>query len=243
MPNFIEKIQINQQLTQNMQVVKSTHLEIKKMWRIIGTKDQSILELRAIWPPAGNEPCRPTQIVHFRSNELGGICACKSAFESEALRLNALGYNIYAAMNPIKSTFNGFAVKDDDISYRNLLLIDIDRSQKNNEPASEGEVEAAKQLADKVTAYLATNNWPAPIRVMSGNGHHLYYELPPTPNDDESKHHVQKLLKYLAAEFDNEIVKIDTSVFNASRITKVVGTIARKGLESEGRPYRMAVVL
>jgi hypothetical protein len=31
-------------------------------------------------------------------------------------------------------------------------------------------------------------------------------------------------------------------VFNASRITKVVGTVARKGLESEDRPYRMARV-
>ena len=47
----------------------------------------------------------------------------------------------------------------------------------------------------------------------------------------------------LANKFDNEIVKIDTVVYNASRITKVVGTIARKGLESEGRPYRMARVI
>jgi len=54
---------------------------------------------------------------------------------------------------------------------------------------------------------------------------------------------VQSLLKQLAAEFDNATVKIDTTVFNASRITKVVGTIARKGMESQGRPYRMAQVL
>ena len=51
------------------------------------------------------------------------------------------------------------------------------------------------------------------------------------------------LLKNLATEFDNDTVKIDTTVFNASRITKVVGTFARKGLESEGRPYRMARVI
>jgi hypothetical protein len=49
--------------------------------------------------------------------------------------------------------------------------------------------------------------------------------------------------KGLADKFDNNIVKVDTSVFNASRITKVVGTIARKGIESEGRPYRKACML
>ena len=215
--------------------------EIKKMWRIIGTNESSVLELRAIWP-AAIESTRPALTNHFRAADYGGIDGCKSAFEAEALRLNAIGYNIYAVMNPIKSTFTGNAVKDEDISYRDLLLIDIDRVQKAKEPATDEEVEAAKQLADTVMAYLAANEWPDPIRVMSGNGHHLYYVLPAIANDDESKHYVQRLLKTLASEFDNENVKIDTSVFNASRITKVVGTVARKGVESEDRPYRMARV-
>jgi hypothetical protein len=146
-------------------------------------------------------------------------------------------------MNPINPTFTGSAVKDEDINYRDLLLIDIDRVEKKQEPATDLEVDAAKQLADTVMAYLATNQWPAPIRVMSGNGHHLYYVMPEFANDDESKQYVKNLLRNLAAEFDNEIVKIDTTVFNASRITKVVGTVARKGPESEGRPYRMARVV
>lgn len=216
--------------------------EIKKMWRIIGTNDSTILELRAIWP-AAIESAKPALTTHFKANSYGGINACKSAFETEALRLNAIGYNIYVVMNPIKPTFAGGSVKDDDIAYRDLLLIDIDRSQTAKAPATDEEVEAAKQLADTVMAYLATNDWPAPIRVMSGNGHHLYYVLPEFANDDESKQYVKRLLKSLSSEFDNDTVKIDTSVYNASRVTKVVGTIARKGLESEGRPYRMARVI
>ena len=216
--------------------------EIKKMWRIIGTNESSVLELRALWPNAV-EPTRPAFTTHFRATDYGGIDACKSAFEAEALRLNAIGYNIYAVMNPIKSTFTGNAVKDEDISYRDLLLIDIDRVKKAKEPATAEEVEAAKQLADTVMAYLAANEWPDPIRVMSGNGHHLYYVLPEVANDDGAKYYVQSLLKSIAAEFDNDTVKIDTTVFNASRITKVVGTVARKGLESEGRHYRMARVI
>jgi hypothetical protein len=62
------------------------------------------------------------------------------------------------------------------------------------------------------------------------------------PNNDESKHLIQTTLLNLAHHFDNDKVKIDTVVFNASRITKVLGTIARKGLASEDRPYRMAVL-
>ena len=216
--------------------------EIKKLWGIFNTNDSTILELRAIWP-SGIQPVKPPLTIHFRATDLDGIDSCRSAFEAEALLLNALGYNVYIVMNPIKSTFVGRAVTDEDISYRDLLLIDIDRVEKKKEPATDDEVEAAKQLADIVMTYLANNDWPEPIRVMSGNGHHLYYALPEVSNDEESKQYVQSLLKSIAAEFDNETVKIDTSVFNASRITKVVGTVARKGLESEGRPYRMARVI
>lgn len=216
--------------------------EIKKMWQIIGTNNSSVLELRALWPQAVPNSKAPVT-KHFRASNLGGIDACKAAFEREALRLNALGYNIYIVMNPIEPTFVGDDVTDKDIMCRDLLLIDIDRTEKKKEPATDDEVEAAKQLADYVVNYLKENKWPEPIRVMSGNGHHLYYVLPEVSNDEASKNYVQSLLKNLATEFDNEIVQIDTTVFNASRITKVVGTVARKGPESEGRPYRMARVI
>ena len=157
--------------------------------------------------------------------------------------MNELGYNIYIVMNPIKPDFSGSAATDADILYRDLVLIDIDRVEKKKEPATDAEIEAAKQLAENVMVFLNGQDWPKPIRAMSGNGHHLYYVIPEIQNDDDSKKYVQELLNSLAVEFDNEKVKIDTSVFNASRITKVVGTVARKGKESEGRPYRMAVIL
>jgi hypothetical protein len=170
--------------------MSNQRVEIKKLWQIIGTSSSSVLELRAIWP-SGIQPIKPPLTAHFRASDFTDIEACKSAFEAEALRLNGLGYNIYIVMNPIKSTFVGSAVKDEDISYRDLLLIDIDRVQKAKEPATDEEVEAAKQLADTVMAYLAINEWPEPIRVMSGNGHHLYYVLPEVANDDESKQYVK----------------------------------------------------
>jgi hypothetical protein len=57
------------------------------------------------------------------------------------------------------------------------------------------------------------------------------------------------MLEALAKRYDTATVKVDTGVYNASRITKVPGTIARKGVEVEDptgineRCYRMASVL
>jgi len=216
--------------------------EIKNLWRIIATGSNSILELRAIWPE-GITPTQHPMTKCFHAVEYESLDECKKAFEVEALALNDRGYNIYIVMNPISKTFKGRSASDADISHRDLILIDIDRAQKAKAPATDEDVEAANQLAEEIMGYLEHLEWPDPIRVMSGNGHHLYYVMPEFENDEESKKFVQSFLKSLAEKFDNDIVKVDTSVFNASRITKVVGTIARKGTESEGRPYRMACML
>ena len=161
------------------------------------------------------------------------------AFEQEALSLNAEGFNIYVVMNPINDSFDGRSAKDEDIANRTLLLIDIDRHDTKN-PANDIELEAAKSLADKVASYLKDGGWKDPIKVMSGNGYHLYYILDQVANTTDIRDAIKDFLKDLAATFDNNVVKIDTNVFNASRITKVVGTIAYKGEESADRPYRMA---
>ena len=220
----------------------SSTCEIQKMWRIFSAGKSSIFELRAL-APIGIVPKLKPVTKHFRAAAYEDVEVCKRAFEQEALRLNAGGYNIYIVMNPIKTGFTGHAAGDADISRRSVLLIDIDRAVKAEVPATDEEVAAAGAMADEVKGYLALHGWVEPNRVMSGNGHHLYYALPDMPNDAQTKGFVQSLLKQLAAEFDNATVKIDTTVFNASRITKVVGTIARKGMASPGRPYRMARML
>jgi hypothetical protein len=79
--------------------------------------------------------------------------------------------------------------------------------------------------------------------MMSGNGYHLYYLLSKLPNDAKTKALIEGVLHELADKFNNDIVAVDTVVFNASRITKVPGTIARKGPNTAERPHRMAVVL
>lgn len=211
--------------------------EIKKLWLIKAVDSTSTLELRAI------ALRKPIITRVFKASQFDDVEGLKSAFEYEAGKLNQQGYNIYVVMNSIKKSFDGQSAKDEDIETRNLLLIDIDRANSSKEPSNQTELDAANSLSKDISTYLAGIGWGEPIKVMSGNGYHLYYHLDKLPNDSKHKELVEASLKELANKFDNEIVKVDTCVFNASRITKVPGTIAYKGTESADRPYRMARVL
>ena len=214
----------------------SAHEEIKKLWDIKVVNESSILELRAI---------KGSQIVStlFKSSRYKSIDELRTAFENEALRLNAAGYNVYYVMNPIREDFDSGSVTDKDIECRDLLLIDIDKIGHKGESSTDDELEAARLLSMEIAGYLQSEGWDEPIRMMSGNGYHLYCLLSKLPNDEKTKALVEGVLHELADKFKNDIVAVDTVVFNASRITKVPGTIARKGPNTAERPHRMAVVI
>ena len=207
-----------------------------EVWKIIDTGDESVLELRAFH----YEDKRRVISKVFKPSSFESVDLMRREFELLATEWNEKGYNIYTAMNPIKPSFQGGSAKDKDIAHRNLLFIDIDRAGTTKSPAEDWDVKAAKSLAKEIEAYLEQLGWPKPIHMMSGNGWHLYYKLDQLNNDDEIKNLIRNVLKLLAKRFNNSVVNIDTVVYNASRITKVPGTIARKGEETKSRPYRQA---
>jgi hypothetical protein len=211
---------------------------ISEVWKIIDAGDKSALELRAF------HYTNKSKVISkiFKPSSFESIDLMKREFELLASDLNDKGYNIYTVMNSIKPDFQGGSAKDKDIAHRNLLLIDIDRAGATKSPAINKEVKAARSLANEISAHLRKLGWPEPIQVMSGNGWHLYYRLDQLSNDDETTSLIQNVLKLLAKRFNNSVVNIDTVVYNASRITKVPGTVARKGEETEDRPYRKAMM-
>ena len=214
---------------------------ISDMWRIFAIGKNSVVELRAIWP-SGIKPSQSTKPKLFDASKYLNLNSFREAVELEALRLNVIGYNVYTPLNPVKNGFSEGSVRDIDIRYRDLLLIDIDRTGPKKQPADADELEAARLLAAEVKSYCAKLDFPDPITVMSGNGYHLYYVLAKLENNDSNTTLVHEILQNLAAKFDNNVVSIDTCVYNAGRITKVPGTLMRKGEATEDRPYRMAVV-
>lgn len=131
---------------------------------------------------------------------------------------------------------------DRDIASRRWLLIDVDPFRPSDVSATDEEKEAVYLRSQDVLQYLRQQAWPDPVIADSGSGFHFLYPLD-LPNDERSKELVKGVLEALAFMFDDEKVKIDTAVHNASRVTRLYGTMNRKGNHLPERPHRCSEIL
>lgn len=127
------------------------------------------------------------------------------------------------------------------ISYR-WLFIDLDPVRPTGISSSDAELNKAAELAQKVAKYLHDLGFKDPVRAMSGNGYHLLYRIS-IINDQAGNKLIDRCLKNLAAMFDTDSVKVDTTNSNPSRICKLHGTLAQKGTSTQLRPHRMSSIL
>src|SRR5262249_57025876 len=89
---------------------------------------------------------------------------------------------------------------------------------------------------------VASLGWPAPVEADSGNGAHLLYRID-LANNDGAAGLVQGCLAALDWQFSDAAVNVDTTVYNASRICKLYGTLAVKGDATAERPHRRSAIL
>lgn len=132
---------------------------------------------------------------------------------------------------------------DHHVQQRLWLLVDADPIRVSEVSSTDDQhtasIEAAKRIA---TVLFNLYKWPVPVLADSGNGGHLLYRID-LPNDDESKLLCQRVLQALAAKFDTPVVAVDQKTFNAARISKLYGSIARKGDNTPDRPWRLSKLL
>ncbi|HLZ70496.1 MAG TPA: AAA family ATPase [Dehalococcoidia bacterium] len=163
------------------------------------------------------------------------------------------GCSVYLTLNPPKpellSRANNRAIEraksttaDSDISRRRWLLVDLDPRRPAGISASDAEHEAARARAADIRDALRAEGWPDPVLADSGNGAHLLYRMA-LANDPESTALLRGCLEALAVRFGDAAVDVDTTTFNASRITKFYGTLAVKGDSTAERPHRLARLL
>jgi len=145
------------------------------------------------------------------------------------------------AVNQLKP-FAQVTTQDAEIVCRRWLLIDFDPTRPAGISATNQEHELALARAASCREWLSGQGWPMPVTADSGNGGHLLYRVN-MANDAASTELIKRVLQALAAKFDDALVTVDQSVFNASRITKVYGTVTRKGDSMPERPHRLARVL
>ena len=131
---------------------------------------------------------------------------------------------------------------DGDITRRRFVMIDLDPNRAAGISASNEEFEKAHMKCVDIYRYLMQQGFNEPIITQSGNGWHAY--LPCNmPNDDEHTELVKRFLQSLSKLFSDDFVEIDEKVFNPARIDKLIGTWAKKGSDSQERPWRIARIV
>lgn len=200
----------------------------------------SVFEIRAPKCRVGpGKEFRGTASGFFTDDQIEEAAERLAVLDAENL---AAGW--YLTLNPVNKGLLALAAgrmerqaaattADADIDRRTRLLIDIDPVRKAGTSATDDEVTATLSAAREVACYLTGLAWPEPLATMSGNGAALIFAVD-LPVDDQGL--VERVLKALAGRFDTDRVKIDTSVHNPARITKIIGTTARKGDEVQGIP-------
>lgn len=146
---------------------------------------------------------------------------------------------IYYALNPVAPTAERASKAT--VVARRWMLLDVDRTKTEADKdmsATADEHEATRALADTILTELASEGWPMPVIVNSGNGYHLLYRVD-LPHSDHSHQMVRRVLSAIADRFDRPAAKLDRAVYDAPRIAKLPGTWARKGPNTEDRPHRI----
>lgn len=207
----------------------------KMWWDIFHSSDSSLVELRIL-----------------QSN--GRKKTASGYFKDVDLAYNAIvrypdGGGLYAPINKIKeSCYSRYqhdmivdspsnTTNDAEIEGRDWILIDLDPKRPSGCNSTEVELQASRDVMRNIGIYLRDKGFSSPVIAMSGNGYHMYYHVA-LKNESDKAELIKTFLKVLDMNFSNDVCDVDLSVFNASRIAKVIGTRSAKGANTQERPQR-----
>ncbi len=128
---------------------------------------------------------------------------------------------------------------DHDIECRRWLPIDLDPVRPTGICATVTEHDAAIQRGREIWTHLREQGWPDPVVMDSGNGCYLLVRID-TPNDEAGRKLLERCLKALAFRFNDDLVHVDQTMFNAARIIRMPDTLNAKGDDTPERPHRLA---
>jgi hypothetical protein len=164
---------------------------------------------------------------------------------------------IYLTINAVDKALLGRAnnrmvpnlpgAQDKDVALLRRLLVDLDPERPAGVASTEEEHEHAIRRAEFIRDDLVKAGWPEPLVGDSGNGCHLVFLLPDFENTPEIVDLLKRVLQGLSEKYTAHLsgvtIKIDEKVFNPSRISKIFGTVARKGDHTKERPHRWARII
>ena len=204
----------------------------------------------------------PGQVIEMRAlkvkegaweNTFSGYYTDFNVCAQDAAGLSPAAEGVYVVLNPIKPELlarrhnrcakmgkDGKTTSDTDITRRRWLLIDVDPDRPSGISSTDEQKAYALEVIESVSACLEGAGFPEGLLGDSGNGWHKLYRVDLPANDD---HLVERFLKSVAAFWDDDKVKIDTSVHNPARLSKLYGTLARKGDSIPTNPHRLSRII
>lgn len=162
-------------------------------------------------------------------------------------------YNIYFTINSLDpalygrpqceiARLGGRATLDKEITHRNWVLIDFDCNRPAETNSTNEQKEDASKVAGSAYNWLVSHGVSHPVVVDSGNGYHLYIPCD-LPHDEYTDNLLKEFVSALAVAFTSPSVKIDSVVYNASRISRLPGCYNRKGANIASQPQRMCRII
>ena len=188
-----------------------------------------------------------------REKTVSGYFDSPERMAEEVLKLDGRYSGIYLTLNPCKPEllaraynrvipYAELTTADHDILCRHWLLIDCDPRRPAGISSTDAEHGRAITTACGIWDDLRGEGWPDPVVADSGNGAHLLYQIN-APNSLAVTQLIQRTLKGIAERCAPDDIDVDLSVFNPARITKVYGTLTRKGDSTPERPHRRSRLL
>lgn len=168
----------------------------------------------------------------------------------ESIKPYSDSFNIYFVINTINPACYSREQKDkivlkpknttndNEIICRDFVLIDLDPKRPSGVCSTKDEATKAYEKGMQVKQFLMDNGFYEPILVFSSSGTHLYLRCALLNNDENTKL-VKRFLQALGMLFTDEYVDCDLSVYNAARISRLMGSYSCKGASNDKeRPQR-----
>ncbi|HEX3037278.1 MAG TPA: YfjI family protein [Thermodesulfobacteriota bacterium] len=192
-------------------------------------------------------PDTPQRTVSGYFDDMQALCNAAVKYSGRVpgiyISLNSVNKDLLARCYNREKGYVKTTTADKDILGRGWFLVDADPIRPKGISSTDVEHQLALEKSKKIRDFLKSNlRWPDPIRADSGNGGHLDYRIA-LPNDEESRDLLERCLKAIDYVSADDKIAIDTTVYNASRVAKLYGTMACKGDNVPERPHRMSEIL
>lgn len=226
--------------------------EMMKKWLALAYEKNDVIECRILRVGNPKDGFLSTYSGYYEYDKLNKLVLDLSAY------ISGLTYaeGVYTTLNPVNPALLARSANqlkktkettsDNEILYRQWLPIDCDPVRPTGISSTNKELELSLSRAKEMKDFLVSeHNFPVNsfVYAQSGNGAHSPVRIETLENNDDSKILISNCLKVLSEKFSDNLVKIDTTVYNASRIWKLYGSQARKGDSLPERPHRYAKIL